>query len=194
MHRASADTRVLTVGHSNHSAERFQELLLAYRVEVLVDVRSWPRSRYVEWADRSRLPEVAAAAGARYLFLGEELGGRPDGPEFYDAEGHVLYWKIAHSCRFSAGIERLKEGASRYRVAIMCSEEDPAFCHRRLLVGKVLLGEAWSIIHIRGDGSCEEESRPIDLSEGSLFEDEENLWRSSLSVSRRRLPRISSAA
>lgn len=186
--------RVLTIGHSNHSVERFQELLIAYRVEVLVDVRSWPRSRYVEWADRSCLPGVAVAAGARYLFLGEELGGRPDCPEFYDAEGRVLYWKVARSGRFGAGIERLKEGASRYRVAIMCSEEDPASCHRRLLVGKVLLGEGWSMVHIRGDGSCEEESRPIDLFEGTLFEDEENLWRSSLSVSRRRLPRISSAA
>jgi uncharacterized protein (DUF488 family) len=186
--------QLLSIGHSNHSAPYFQELLLRHRVEVLVDVRSWPHSRYVEWADRSCLSAVARAVGVKYLFLGDELGGRPPEPDFYDAEGHVLYWKVAHSDRFSAGIERLKEGASRYRVAIMCSEEDPASCHRRLLVGKVLLGEGWSIVHIRGNGSCEEESRPIDLSEGSLFEDEENLWRSSLSVSRRRLPRISSAA
>ncbi len=67
-------------------------------------------------------------------------------------------------------------------------------CHRRLLVAKVLLEKGLTISHIRGDGRCETESKPIVLSEGSLFDDEEGLWRSSLSVSRRQPPRISSAA
>lgn len=186
--------RLFTIGHSNHSADRFQRLLSEHGIEVLVDVRSWPHSRYVEWADRSRMPDVAEMAGARYLFLGKELGGRPESSEFYDAAGHVLYAKVATGGEFRAGIERLRRGARRYRVAIMCSEENPASCHRRLLVAKVLLEEGVTIGHIRGDGNCEVESRPIALSEGSLFDDEENLWRSSLSVSRRQPPRISSAA
>jgi uncharacterized protein (DUF488 family) len=132
--------------------------------------------------------------GARYLFLGEELGGRPDAPEFYDTEDHVLYGRVAESEPFRSGIERLKKGAQQYRVAIMCSEENPTSCHRRLLVAKVLLDQGFTITHVRGDGRCEVESEPIDLSAGTLFEDEESLWRSSLSVSRRRPPRISSAA
>ncbi len=185
---------LLTIGHSNHSAERFQELLSEHGVEVLVDIRSWPHSRYVEWADRSRIGDVARVAGARYLFLGKELGGRPDGDEFYDPAGHVLYGKVARSDEFRRGIERLLRGAGRYRVAIMCSEENPASCHRRLLVAKVLLERGLVIDHIRGDGSREVEAEPIILAEGSLFDDEESLWRSSLSVSRRQPPRISSAA
>jgi uncharacterized protein (DUF488 family) len=185
---------LLTIGHSNHSAEHFQRLLSEHDIEVLVDVRSWPRSRFVEWVDRSKIDEVAGRAGARYLFLGSELGGRPDGDEFYDEAGHVLYAKVARSDDFRGGIERLRRGAGRYRVAIMCSEEDPATCHRRLLVAKVLLEEGHTIGHIRGDGSCELETDPIALAEGSLFDDEESLWRSSLSVSRRRPPRISSVA
>jgi uncharacterized protein (DUF488 family) len=68
----------------------------------------------------------------------------------------------------------LRRGAERYRVAIMCSEEDPTHCHRRLLVAKVLLEEGLTIGHIRGDGRCERESEPILLSEGSLFDDEES--------------------
>lgn len=188
------DMHLLTIGHSNHSAEHFGELLVEHGVEVLADVRSWPHSRYVEWADRSQIGEVAEAAGTRYLFLGKELGGRPDGAEFYDAAGHVLYGKVAKSGEFRAGIERLLRGAARFRVAIMCSEEDPASCHRRLLVAKVLLEKGLTIGHIRGDGRCEVEAEPIDLAEGSLFDDEESLWRSSLSVSRRRPPRISSVA
>jgi uncharacterized protein (DUF488 family) len=186
--------RLFTIGHSNHSPDRFQRLLSEHGIEVLVDVRSSPHSRYVEWADRSRIGEVARAAGAKYLFLGEALGGRPSQAEYYDDAGHVLYGRVAKSADFCAGIERLCQGAQRYRVAIMCSEENPATCHRRLLVAKVLLEEGVTIGHIRGDGRCEVESKPIDLSEGSLFDDEESLWRSSLSVSRRQQPRISSAA
>jgi uncharacterized protein (DUF488 family) len=185
---------LLTIGHSNHSAEHFQGLLTRHGVEVLVDVRSWPHSRFVKWADSSRIGDVAREAGAKYLFLGKELGGRPEGDEFYDEAGYVLYGKLAQSEEFRAGIERLVRGGRKWRVAIMCSEEDPASCHRRLLVAKVLLEEGLTIGHIRGDGRCELESEPIVLAEASLFDDEEGSWRSSLSVSRRRPPRISSAA
>jgi uncharacterized protein (DUF488 family) len=83
--------RLFTIGHSNHPADRFQRLLSKHKIDVLVDVRSSPHSRYVEWADRSLIGEVARAAGTKYLFLGEALGGRPSQPEFYDEAGHVLY-------------------------------------------------------------------------------------------------------
>lgn len=185
---------IFTIGHSNHAPEHFQALLSGSRIEVLVDVRSWPHSRYVKWADAAHLPDVIRAAGTRYLFLGRELGGRPRDSRFYDAEGHVLYGEVARDELFKTGIERLWRGAKHYRVAIMCSEEDPTHCHRRLLVAKVLLEQGLAVTHIRGDGSRETEPGPIDLCEGSLLDDEESLWRSSLSVSRARPPRISSAA
>jgi uncharacterized protein (DUF488 family) len=185
---------LLTVGHSNHSAEHFRSLLSDFRVEVLVDVRSWPHSRFVEWADRSSLPDVAEQAGAKYLFLGEQLGGRPQGSEFYDEDGFVLYWKVATSEPFRRGIERLGSGIERCRIAVMCSEENPAQCHRRLLVSKVMLEQGIAVTHIRGDGHSEEEPGPIHFPEGSLLEDEEKLWRSSRSVSRKRAPRTSLAA
>jgi uncharacterized protein (DUF488 family) len=185
---------LLTVGHSNHSPERFQALLSDAAVDVLVDVRSWPHSRYVEWADRAVLPTIVAATGAKYLFLGDRLGGRPDDGQFYDAEGHVLYGRVADSEGFREGIERLKRGVAQCQVAVMCSEEDPTHCHRRLLVSKVLLEEDVAVTHIRGDGRRETEPGPIDLSGGALFADEERQWRSSLSVSRKRPPRTSLAA
>lgn len=186
--------RIFTIGHSNHSLEHFQGLVRDFQIEVLVDVRSWPHSRFVEWVDRSNMADAIRPAGARYLFLGDQLGGRPEGNEFYDPDGYVLYSRVAESDFFRAGIGRLLKGAQQFRVAVMCSEEDPAGCHRRLLVTKVLLERGFTVAHIRGDGSCEVESEPIGLSEGKLFEDEGDLWRSSLSVSRARAPRTSSAA
>lgn len=186
--------RVFTIGHSNLDPDHFRRLLSEHEVEVLVDVRSWPHSRYVQWADAAALPELVGKAGVKYLFLGKELGGRPDGDEFYDVDGHVLYGKVAEQDWFKQAIERLERGAGEYRVAIMCSEEDPAHCHRRLLVSKVLLDHGVTIAHIRRNGRVEIESGPLKLSEGTLFEDEEGLWRSSLSVSRSRRPRTSSTA
>lgn len=191
---SAAGDLLLTLGHSNHSSEHFQHLLTEHRVEVLVDVRSWPHSRYVDWVDRSTLPDVAKAVGVKYLFLGDQLGGRPDDPSCYDEEGHVLYGKVAAGEGFRAGLKRLRRGIARCRVAVMCSEENPEHCHRRLLVAKVLSEEGVAVTHIRGDGRCETEASPIDLSKGSLFEEEERVWRSSRSVSPRRRPKTSLAA
>lgn len=191
---SSSQNPLLTIGHSNHAPEHFQALLREHQIEVLVDVRSWPHSRYVEWADRGTLPALLAAVEAKYLFLGDQLGGRPDDGAFYDRDGYVLYARVAASQEFRMGIERLKRGVNQCRVAVMCSEENPETCHRRLLVAKVMLDEGHAVTHIRGDGRCEAESGPIHLSAGSLFDDEERQWRSSRSVSRKLPPRTSLAA
>jgi uncharacterized protein (DUF488 family) len=188
------DSRIFTIGHSNHDPDHFRRLLADHGIEVLVDVRSWPHSRFVEWADVAVLPELIGEVGVKYLFLGKELGGRPGGDEFYDADGHVLYGKVAEQDWFQQAIRRLERGAEEYRVAIMCSEENPAHCHRRLLVSKVLLDHGMTIAHIRKSGDVEIESGPLKLAEGTLFEDEEKLWRSSLSVSRGPRQRTSSSA
>lgn len=191
---SSSGGELLTLGHSNHSPEHFQTLLTEYGVEVLVDVRSWPHSQYVEWADRAVLPGVAAAVRVKYLFLGHQLGGRPDDGAFYDNDGYVLYSRVAASEEFRTGIGRLQRGVKRCRVAVMCSEENPENCHRRLLVAKVMLDEGFAVTHVRGDGRSETEPGPINPSEGSLFNDEERQWRSSRSVSRKPPPRTSLAA
>ena len=72
--------------------------------------------------------------------MGAELGGRPDGDEFYDVGGYVLYGRMAESPSFEAGVALLCERARRPRPTIMCSEEDPALCHRFLLITRVLHG------------------------------------------------------
>lgn len=89
--------------------------------------------------------------------MGRELGGRPQDSEFYDAEGFVLYSQIAESPLFLEGIDRLMKGIKTYRVAVMCGEENPANCHRRLLVGRVLAKRGVSVRHIRGDGTIQDE-------------------------------------
>lgn len=152
-----SDNVVYTVGHSNHSIEAFVELLRSNGIEALVDVRTHPYSRFATQFNRESLKGSLSAAGVRYLYLGGELGGRPTGSEFYDAEGYVLYDRLAASPAFLSGLRRLESGIAEYRVALMCSEEDPNVCHRRLLISRALGGRGIEARHIRGDGSVETE-------------------------------------
>src|SRR5271165_2044249 len=124
--RTQHELRVLTIGHSNHAWDRFLELLQKCNVEVIAEVRSYPYSNYSPQFDREAMKEALGKAGVRYVDLGKELGGRPDGAGFYDAEGHVRYDKVAATANFAEGIRRLEEGMKKFRVATLCSEEDPA--------------------------------------------------------------------
>lgn len=151
----SGDPALLSIGHSTHPIEVFVELLRGHAVESVADVRTTPFSRFNPQFNRQSLERDLRASGARYLFLGEELGGRPAGDRFYDHEGHVLYGRMAESARFESGLARLVERAERSRVAVMCSEENPAGCHRFLLVTRVLHDRGIEVTHIRGDGSTQ---------------------------------------
>src|SRR5258708_13816131 len=147
-----------TIGHSNHPADRFVDLLCALHLEVVVDVRSSPDSAFLPYFGRSPLTRLLREAGIKYIFLGVELGGRPSGDEYYDADGHVLYGAWARSPPFLEGLRRLVSGCTRYRVAVMCSEEDPTDCHRRLLVASALSQHSHlPLHHIRTDGAVETE-------------------------------------
>jgi len=173
--------RIYTVGHSNHPLDKFIHLLRTHRVEVLIDTRSHPSSRYASHFSLDCLQRMILDVGISYIFLGKELGGRPEGSEFYDEEGHVLYWRRANSEDFKAGIRRVEEEAKKHCVAILCSEENPMHCHRRRLVGRVLYNHGIALEHIRGNGSLQTEE---DL-QGQMVlfgGTEREVWRSTQSV------------
>jgi len=179
--------RVLTIGHSNHSMEHFLELLRLHAVQVVADVRSSPYSKYTTQFDRESLVESLRVAGCQYVYLGSELGGRPRGDHYYDAAGHVLYDKVVESPGFQAGVARLEAGLRQHVVAALCAEEDPAGCHRRLLVGRVLGEHGVAVHHIRGDGRLQTEAELAaaepHANQLSLFDEIEAPWKSVPSVS-----------
>ena len=149
--------RVLTVGHSNHTLAHFLELLSLHGVQVAVDVRSAPYSKYAKQFDYENLKTALEKSPIRYLYLGRELGGRPKQTEFYDQQGHILYDRVVASLLFQEGVARLERGIREYRVALLCAEENPSACHRRRLVGRVLLSRGIQVEHIRGDGRIQTE-------------------------------------
>jgi uncharacterized protein (DUF488 family) len=187
---------VWTVGHSNHSSERLLALLRSQRIAYVVDVRSYPYSKIAPQHNREALAAWLAAEQIRYLYLGAELGGRPNSPEHYDPDGHALYGPMSEQPDFRGALTRVLDGARQHRIALLCSEANPTHCHRRLLVGKVLAEHGVQLSHIMPDGNALSEHEvqlPDENLQCSLLE-EHDPWRSTQSVSRRARLSTSSAA
>ena len=144
-----------TIGHSKHPIDRFIALLRQHDIDALADVRSTPYSRFNPQFNKEKLQTALAAAGIRYVFLGEELGARTKDPSCYDAEGRVSYAKLAQTELFRKGIERLLTGMQQHRIAIMCAERDPLDCHRTILVSRELERAGVPVTHILHDGALE---------------------------------------
>jgi uncharacterized protein (DUF488 family) len=149
---------LFTIGHSNQALDDFLDLLQQHRIEAVADVRTVPRSRYVPHFSAGPLREALAGRGISYIPMGRELGGRPEGDEFYDADGRVLYGRLAATPAFRGGLDQVLAGAQTSRIALLCSEEDPGRCHRHLLIGRVLRARGVPVSHIRRDGSVETEA------------------------------------
>jgi len=192
-----SDLTIYTIGHSNISVEQLAELLRRFGVRILVDVRSSPYAKYAVQFNREELKVHPAMKPFMYCYAGKQLGGRPENEVFYDEDGHVNYQDIANSYTFEEGLEKLLALAGKAPTAVMCSEEDPHNCHRRLLIGRVLEEQGIAVRHIRGDGRVQTEAElELDETRGQLgleFEElEATPWRSAQSVLPRKAPPDSS--
>ena len=190
---------IWTIGHSNHTIDRFLALTTEASIGVIVDIRSQPFSRYSSHFNRAPLASALQTADIEYRFMGDKLGGRPRDSSLYDEDDHVDYRGLSETPLFRSGIVDLLELAGNIRLAIMCSEEDPTHCHRNLLVARVLLDEGIAIEHLRGDGRRQypEELGPRKdpTTQQSFFADppsQEAPWRSTRPVSRSTPPESSS--
>ena len=148
--------QIFTIGHSNHSIEQFIELLQQHGITAIADVRSHPHSRYLPHFNKSELADALKKAGIRYVFLGRELGARPNNKDCYDLSGKALYERIAATPEFSEGIQRLLKGVESFKISLMCAEKDPITCHRTILVCQNLRTYDLTIQHILADGTLED--------------------------------------
>jgi len=154
---------IYTIGHSNLPEYLFFQPLRQYKITMIVDVRSTPRSQYVPQFNREKLEFSLENTGIGYTFMGDTLGGRPNDRYCYFNEeipaGHadylhlVDYEKVMTTPFFRRGIEALFEMSVYDRLALMCSEEDPNTCHRHHMISKYLLREGYPVQHIRKDGT-----------------------------------------
>jgi uncharacterized protein (DUF488 family) len=163
----AATPQVYTIGHSDHTIEAFLALLRQHQIGMIVDVRSQPYSQWVPQFNRESLARDLEAAGIRYVFMGDSLGGRPANRALYQ-RGQELpdYARLAQDDAYRDGIRQLLELASEARVAVMCAEGDHLRCHRHKLIAPTLLKLGARVLHIRPDGTLvrgEEEPKQLAL-------------------------------
>ena len=164
-----------TIGHSKHSIEKFIELLERHNITVLADVRSTPFSRRNPQYNRDQLKCFLRDRGIKYVFLGEELGARPNDPAC-NVNCKVQYDRLADTELFKCGLKRIQEGVADYCIALMCAEKDPLDCHRAILVARHLSDLGLRIRHILSDGSIEEHEDTIERLLGSAQGDQDDLF------------------
>lgn len=190
--------RLFTVGHSNVEMDRFLALLRSTAIEAVADVRSVPFSRIAPHFSRAPLARALATHSIQYIYEGGALGGRPNGTEFYESDGRVLYGRLATAPWFIAGLQRISSVGEGRRLAILCSEESPLGCHRHRLISRILTEQGNEVIHLRGDGSLQPYEATTDVrerrrSEPTLFSvGADEAWTSLRSVSRSDQPQTSS--
>ncbi|MBW2976248.1 DUF488 domain-containing protein [Candidatus Woesearchaeota archaeon] len=129
------------IGHGNMKLEEFFRILKEKKVDVLIDVRSAPFSKYVPDFNKERLKEFLLKNNIDYVHMGGILGGR-------HTEGFAKYM---NSNEFKKGIALLQEGIIGSRAAIMCSEIDYRRCHRRF-IGLKLADEGFIVEDISKRG------------------------------------------
>ena len=147
-------TVLYTIGHSTHPIDIFVDLLMRHEITALADVRSHPFSRHFPQFSKDALKGALQQNGITYVFLGKELGARSENPACY-RQGKVQYDLLAKEPLFAQGLERLRQGMGRYKIALMCAEKDPLDCHRAVLVARRMFESGTPVQHVHADGHLE---------------------------------------
>ncbi len=136
-------TILYTVGHSNRSADDLLTLLSEHQIEILIDIRAFPRSRRYPHFDRGSLQGALSHQEIDYLWLGNSLGGFrkpvPDSP--HTALTDTAFRGFADymgNAEYHAAVTALIAQAAERRSAIMCAELQAEHCHRQFIADDCL--------------------------------------------------------
>jgi uncharacterized protein (DUF488 family) len=132
--------KIYTLGTNKRSEEDFIEILLAYNIQSLIDVRSFPRSKIPVFR-RENLEHLLTLEKIEYHFIGKELGGFRKG-------GYIAY---TITDDFRKGIDLLESIALTKTSVIICAERFPWKCHRKW-IARELHKRGWGVEHIIDKG------------------------------------------
>jgi len=135
-----SNVRVYTLGHSNRTLDEFINILLKYKIRIVVDVRRFPTSRRYPHFSRESLEGVLNNLGIKYVWLGDLLGGFRSG-------GYESYMKTEEFKRGFKELIKIIKGCSQGYVAILCKEKLWFKCHRRFISNE-LAKYGIEVVHI----------------------------------------------
>ena len=165
---------VHTIGHSTRTTAELVALLREGGVNLVADVRRFPRSRTNPQFNAEALGPALEKEGIGYRHLAA-LGGRRNAAGS-KAPSHNTLWRevafraysdYAETDEFRAALEGLLGLAREHSVAIMCAEAVWWRCHRRIVADYLLACDV-EVRHILGSGKIE----PAKLTPGAAVEAE----------------------
>jgi len=177
--RGSEMMEILSIGHSTLAYKQFVARLRTNGITAIADVRTAPFSRNFPQYNRDTLKEALFQENIAYVFLGKELGGRPKDPQYY-TDGVADYEKMATATTFLTGLDRVEQGAQKYRIALMCSERSPLDCHRCLLVGRALSDRGLAVYHLLSTNGSVSQRQIEDQLLSMVGKDEDDMFASPL--------------
>jgi uncharacterized protein (DUF488 family) len=145
---------MMTIGHSNRPLEELIGMLQAHGVDLLVDVRTVPKSRHNPQFNTETLPAPLRQAGIGYLHM-PGLGGlrhaRKDsintGWRNDSFRGYADYMQTPE---FEAALSALLQAAEGRHAAVMCAEAVPWRCHRSM-IADALTARGVAVEHIMSE-------------------------------------------
>lgn len=149
---------IYTIGYASYSFLDFVMVLKRYGINAVADVRTTPYSHFKPEFNKDIIAPRLKADGIYYVPLGKECGARPDNKSCY-VNNQVKFDILGSTDLFRRGLQRLKKGAERCTIGIMCAEQDPIQCHRYILVAHELskMYPELEVFNILQDGRCEDQ-------------------------------------
>ncbi len=155
---ASAARLIYTVGHSTLSLEEFLKLLTLYKIQLLADVRTVPKSRSNPQFNRDVFPGTLSEAGVAYRHFSTLGGWRQSNLKESPNTGWRSlsfrnYADYMMTEKFQEGLDELIALSRDKITVIMCAEVLPWRCHRTL-ISDALTVRGFHVIHIMGEKSA----------------------------------------
>jgi uncharacterized protein (DUF488 family) len=151
--------RVFTIGHSTRPVSLFVSILQPLGIDLVVDIRTVPRSRHNPQFNKETLPDSLAQFGIGYLHVAGLGGLRKAHPESLNRgwrnssfRGFADYMETDE---FKSNLKELIELSADHNLVLMCAETLPWRCHRSL-VADALLMRGVKVRHILKEGVYQE--------------------------------------
>ncbi len=152
-----------TIGHTTQSQEAFLDMVNAFHIDCIIDVRSMPYSKYAIQFNQDVLRKFLSENGVMYAHFGTEFGARRSDclKETKQKDGstvlQVNFELGAKTDNLKMGMRRLDKALSQKRtVALMCTESNPLDCHRFSFLSRYLVDNGYEVGHVMRDKSSNE--------------------------------------
>lgn len=136
------------IGYEGKDIDEFLNELIVNHIQILVDIRASPRSMKFDFSG-SRIQKFIEKVGIHYIHIPELGIENEERKNLYSKSDYELLFKKYRKelKNKEEYLEKVIKLGKRKRIALMCFERDPNYCHRGQ-VGEILKKRNFQVISI----------------------------------------------